>query len=694
MVLCRSDGLRAYELPSLKLLRTIPGMAEVQAIAISRDGRQIVAWLPDDLRSINISTGFSTSFSGFNSAATAAPKDEHNPFPSMTAQVEAISPTGRYAVVAAGSILYIQDVEKNRISTLHAAFKPFRMAFSADDRFLGISTPYYTGGATLFDLESGRELPVVTGPVDDLSVGSDMQDKPLVLIGRDPDGSNRSYNRRLSPYATSNGRTFTPQGGTLNFEGTQQPTRLVTSSDGRVLAWNSRRITSLQPDSWTLYASEEADEFQSVSVFKDLSVVIFGGGCVTNTEDHKTTCRNATLKILYRGRLRYWLDLPSPYADAAIVDKGSRLVVATPDDVWIADLLDDWQEETLRHDGQIQSVILGSDFLASVDSLANVLFRKGNVITRLTGTAIAVNPKGRVLAVAGPNDGKVTLHFLDENQNITGRSEVFETSYPGQIFALALSPDDKRIAFSGYDPFSANRTGLVIADLSTRKELCKEILPQLDRLVWSPKANLLGTDGVETHGMVAVPFGCARPPYYEAWMSRSVAGFSSDGTYMVMGGPSLLGGPSVLVNVDNPEADLSRNKDYPFGPVAGNLEIEAADKAAFSDDASLVAVATTSGAVYIMERATHKVIQTVEARDRVLAMGFSADQRFLRIVSGDSELRLNRYFVFRAQQLLDEACRRSTRKNLSAEEWDSLAGPSRRTTTCSGVDGISIPDPR
>jgi len=177
-------------------------------------------------------------------------------------------------------------------------------------------------------------------------------------------------------------------------------------------------------------------------------------------------------------------------------------------------------------------------------------------------------------------------------------------------------------------------------------------------------------------------------------MSRSVAGFSSDGTYMVMGGPSLLGGPSVLVNVDNPEADLSRNKDYPFGPVAGNLEIEAADKAAFSDDASLVAVATTSGAVYIMERATHKVIQTVEARDRVLAMGFSADQRFLRIVSGDSELRLNRYFVFRAQQLLDEACRRSTRKNLSAEEWDSLAGPSRRTTTCSGVDGISIPDPR
>jgi hypothetical protein len=138
---------------------------------------------------------------------------------------------------------------------------------------------------------------------------------------------------------------------------------------------------------------------------------------------------------------------------------------------------------------------------------------------------------------------------------------------------------------------------------------------------------------------------------------------------------------------------VSRELDYQqindFNP--GNLEIEAVDKAAFSSDASLVAVSTITGTIEVLERQTKTRIQRIDGLGRAHAMRFSDDDRFLEVVTGGGDLRIARYFILPTSRLLEEACRRSTRKSFASPEWQGVVGQAPTYRPCTGADAIAIP---
>ena len=114
-------------------------------------------------------------------------------------------------------------------------------------------------------------------------------------------------------------------------------------------------------------------------------------------------------------------------------------------------------------------------------------------------------------------------------------------------------------------------------------------------------------------------------------------------------------------------------------------------RAAFSRYATLVAVATSTGAIHIIERDTKRRLQRIDVSEPIHALRFGADSKFLEVMTGVSDLQRRRYFLLPTDRLLEEACRRTTRKNLTAEEWETLVGRVPASSPCAGADGITIP---
>jgi hypothetical protein len=105
--------------------------------------------------------------------------------------------------------------------------------------------------------------------------------------------------------------------------------------------------------------------------------------------------------------------------------------------------------------------------------------------------------------------------------------------------------------------------------------------------------------------------------------------------------------------------------------------------AAFTQDAQLVALGTGLGTVHILERDSKREIQRFALTERVHALRFTQDGKFLETLSGTSRLRLMRHYVLSRDRLIAEACSRATVHELAEVVWREYFGnanyPTERT---------------
>jgi hypothetical protein len=674
-VQCAPGELSVFALPSLQLLQTIPNFPEVEQMALTPDDRSVVVRFRHQLLSYDIQTGRADFFQEFDALV---PHDRSSMnFPTNDPTYEALSPSGRYAATFSDRTVHVLELASKRIQHFRAPFDPFRVTISADEQFVGVNTrfvPKGKRGIAIFSIASGREIAVPDDWADELSVGRSAEGRLSILLAQGNLGEYSSHRSFRLYEAGAQDRFGAPK--EFSMQGFQAfPPEGIVSEDGRVMVWKRTQIDFIRPGVWTLESPED-EGFDSVSIAGQLTVVISRGKCPNS---HSGICSRAILQIFDGKTLRYRADLPASGADAVVIDGAARAVIGTSDGVWLTELADDSVTEIIPHQGQVDQVLLGEDWLASLDSLGNVVFRKGRAVTRLQGTAISVDGGGNLLALAPAELGIITLHRVNEGRP---NSDPFQTLPAGgreRVRRLALSPDKGRIAIAAADPLRDNASYLRVVDLNTDQELCRIPGALVERLLWSPKGNLLGlwelkqrtpsgsyTDADSRFVVSVTPQGCDVFRRDWALTNRAPAGFSADGRYAVLGGPNLNGGPSLLVDFDHLDDYLATN-DYNNG----NLNLEDVDRAAFSSNAGLVAISTLDGTVSILERRTKRTVQTIEGTGVVHAMRFTDDGRFLEIARGDVEVRRSRYFVLPADRLIEEACGRSLQKTLYIEESGS-----------------------
>ena len=398
----------------------------------------------------------------------------------------------------------------------------------------------------------------------------------------------------------------------LSMQGFQRfPPEGIVSADGRVLVWKPTQINFIRPEVWTLESPED-EGFDSVTIMGRLTAVISRGKC---PDGDIGFCPRAVLQIFDGRTLRFRADLPASGAGTAFIDGGVRAVIGTSDGVWMTEVAGDSVTETIPHEGQVDQVLLGDDWLASLDSLGKVVFRKGSGLTRLQGTAVSIDGGGNLLALATAERGTITLHRVIEGRPDTIPFQTLPGDGRERIRILALSPDKGRIAIAAADPLRDNASYLRVVDLATNRELCRFPGALVERLLWSPKGNLLGvwelkqrmpdgsyTDANSRFLVSATSQGCGVFRRDWALTNRAPAGFSADYRYAVLGGPNRNGGPSLLVDFDRLDDYLATNYYN-----NGNLNLEDVDRAAFSSNAALVAISTLDGTVFILERRTKKL---------------------------------------------------------------------------------------
>jgi WD40 repeat protein len=684
-VQCAPGRLSVFALPSLQLLQTIPNFPEVEQMALTPDDRSVVVRSRHKLLSYDIQTGRADSFEEFD-ALVPPPRSSRN-FPTTDPTYEALSPSGRFAATFSDRTVHVLDLASKRIQHFRAPFDPFRVTISADEQFVGVNTRFVSKGKrgiAIFSIGSGREIGVPDDWADELSVGRSAEGRLSILLAQGNLGEVSSHRSFRLYQANKQDRFDAPR--EFSMQGFQRfPPEGIVSEDGRVLVWKRTQIDFIRPVVWTLQSPED-EGFDSVSIAGRVTVVISGGKC---PDSNSGICSRAILQIFDGKTLRFRADLPGSGAEAVVIDGAARAVIGTSDGVWLTELADDSVTETISNEGQVAQVLLGEDWLASLDSLGNVVFRKGSALTRLQGTAISVDGGGNLLALAPTELGTITVHHVIEGRPNAIPFKTLPAGGRERIRGLALSPDNGRIAIAAADPLRNNASYLRVVDLYTDQELCRIQGALVERLVWSPKRNLLGlwelkqrtpagsyTDADSRFVLSATPQGCGVFRRDWALINRAPAGFSADGRYAVLGGPNQNGGPSLLVDFDRLDDYLATNYYN-----NGNLNLEDVDRAAFSSNAGLVAISTLDGTVSILERRTKRTVQTIDGTGVVHAIRFTDDGRFLEIARGDGEVRRSRYFVLPADRLFEEACGRSVQKTVYIEE------PALRVAVCPASRG-------
>ena len=689
------DGVRVYDLRTNTLLRTLTGLESFHTMALTPDGRQLVARLPGTLRTYEIETGEHSQAPEFDRFLPEL--GSTTGWPAQEPVREALSPNARYAATIGGAKLFLHTLHQRPdrpVQQIPLPFVPHRVVFSADDEFVGVSTPYGTydaagrfqqGGALLIHIPSLRQTQLIDEPVEELSIGSDSNGRVFALVGQNAaaDGR-RTTDLRFSLFVRAKGGRF-ERLRSLTVPGDPQLlTKLVTTDDGRVLVWHRFQVTAIYPVPWTVTSESENAAFANVALGDYLTSVVTGGGCAG--AGAAGDCTGATIRIFDRnGQVRYWTVFTANGARVAVVSQ-TQFVIASGQTAWLAMAQDDRVLPPVAHAGIVDYASFGSTWWASHDSTDTVrVMRNGSVID-LEGTAISVTNDRLAIAQSVADDAKAPIEIRDMNTDVAPAAQptAIAAAHVGRVAALSLSPDGRRIAMSVQDPSNHRRSHFAIVDVESRSVACAMSEPLVDSLLWSAAGEWLGVKGPRERSVRDLRSPSCGFLAGTTFTNRALAGVNADGTEMVLAGPSRNGGPSLLV-------DLSRRSDYSedwSDNNPGNLNIEDVDKAAFSSD-QRVAVSTGGGAIHILRRKDRTILQSIHDTGRVHAMRF-ADGSTLEVLRGAAELRHIRYTVLPKEALLAEACARSARKSLQNSEWQELAGSAPLTPPCPDGDEVAL----
>lgn len=685
------DGVRIYDLRTNTLLRTVAGLETPHTMALTPDGRQLVVRLPGTLRTYDIETGEHSQAPEFDQflpelGSTLADEAVH----------EALSPNGRYAATIGGPKLFLHTIHQRPVQPVQQIplpFVPHRVVFSADDEFVGVSTPYgkydasgrfQRGGAVLIHIPSSRQIQLINEPVEELSIGSDSNGRVFALVGQNAaeDGRRTTDRRFLLFVGTSRGRFERLRSLTVPGD-PQLLTKLVTTDDGRVLVWHRFQVSAIHPVPWTVTSESENAAFADVALGDRLTSVVTGGGCASAGAEG--ACTGATIRVFdQNGQVRYWTDVTDSGASVAVVSQ-TQFVIASGRSAWLAVAQDDRVLSAVAHTGVVDHASFGSTWWASHDSTDTVRVMRNGSLIDLEGTAISATNDLLAVAESRGDAAPALIRIRDMNSDAAQAAppKAIAAAHIGRVAALSLSPDGGRVAISVQDSGNHRRSRFAIVEVDSRSVTCAMSEPLVDSLLWSAAGQWLGVKGPRDRSVRDLLSPTCGFLAGTTFSNRALAGVSADGGELVLGGPSRNGGPSLLV-------DLSRRSDYSEDwseRNPGNLKIEDVDKAAFFSDQRL-AVSTGGGAIHILRRKDRALLQSIQDTGRVHDMRFAADGSTLEVLRGAAELRHVRYTVLPKEGLLAEACARSARKSLQDSEWQELAGSAPLTPPCPG--GVEV----
>ncbi len=280
--------------------------------------------------------------------------------------------------------------------------------------------------------------------------------------------------------------------------------------------------------------------------------------------------------------------------------------------------------------------------------------------------------RGRVFGVGFSPDGtQVATGSEDFTARVfearTGR-EVSNLTHQGLVYAVAFSPDGTQVATGSED-----KTARVV-EARTGREVSKLTHQGLVYAVaFSPDGTHVATGSEDKTARV-----------FEARTGREVSklahqdtvcavAFSADGTQVATGSYDK------TARVFNASTGREVARLNHLGTVFA---------VAFSPDGTLVATGSWDKTARVFEARTGREVARLALGEWVRRVDFLAGGRFLRAVSGESDLRITQDFV-RPSDLIADACSKLDR-NLTPAEWTTYLGNLPYRKTCEQLNPAAV----
>jgi WD40 repeat protein len=315
----------------------------------------------------------------------------------------------------------------------------------------------------------------------------------------------------------------------------------------------------------------------------------------------------------------------------------------------------------------IGAAMIGLAWLSTLDSgraPARMHLARGedNPRRQLTALALAFSPDGTTIATIN-SDGRVALRDPSE-----GRGLRF-LGYGGFVWALAFSPDGRRLALGGFGP------DITVCDLETKgaEDPLKMPIPQATAVAFSPDGRILAAASRQTDGILLWDLAARRE-----WArlrghsspTQSLA-FAPDGRSLASGGG--IGDKAIIVwdpatgdrrlrleargfvraLAYSPDGSLLASANgldgsvHIWDPAAGRLVCSIGSRAtsknpmAFAPGGRLLATADDDGTVKFWSVTTGRRLASLDGQaDFLRGVAFSPDGRTLAAIGDDDDVRL------------------------------------------------------
>ena len=502
--------------------------------------------------------------------------------------------------------------------------------------------------ARLWDVASSREL---------VRLRPEYQ---LVALAFSPDGqrlATASTGKAVQLWDPANGRELVR----LNHEG--PVSLMVFSPDGQRLATatglNNQTVRTVRV--WDLTTGQELARLAYEDQVLTVTFSLDGQHLTTMSKDQ-------TLQVWDLATRKEFVRLPHEGEVTAVAfsPDGQRLATASDDKtarLW--DAANGRELARLAHEARVSSVAFSPDgqhlSTASWDKTARLWETAGGrELTRLNqiGLFTAFSLDGRRLAAA--SDGTTTVWDLATEK------ELAHLTHAGKVEAVAFSPDGQRLATASIKNASEDKTGTVwdlttgmvhIWDLVTAQELARLTRTySVGRIIFSPDGRRLATASKDNTVRLWDAASGRELARLEYKSSVTALAFSPDGQRL-----ATASGEDYTARLWNAASGRE------LASLAhGSRWVKAV---VFSPDGQRLATTSDDKTARVWDLATGQELARLNHADTVQVVAFSPDGQRLATASGNTV----RVWLWRAEDLIAEACKRLPR-NLTHQEWWQYVG--------------------